>query len=74
MVHGIYVKSRPKSKWRLIYVAVSAKDAEADRDEALRQAIKDGHEAPEVAIQIFDSALFIPELLTDIKRQEPLYN
>jgi hypothetical protein len=74
MIHGVYVKNRPKSKWLLVSTTPSAEVAIQDRDEALKQAQLDGHEQADVAIRIFESVFYIPESLTEIKKQEPQYN
>ena len=74
MIHGIYVKSRPKNKWHLFSIAISPEAANCEVDEAKRQSIIDGIENPQVAIQVFDSAFWIPEYIEDIKDQKPLFN
>lgn len=74
MIHGIYLKNRPKSKWHLYSVAISAEAANYDLDLALKQAKDAGHDNAEVAVRIFDSAFYIPELLTEIKEQKPMFN
>jgi hypothetical protein len=74
MIHGIYVKNTPKAKWHLVSIAISAEAANYDLDEALKQAKLDGREEAEVGCQIFDSVFWIPQTLTEIKNQKPLYN
>lgn len=74
MIYGIYVKSRPKSKWHLVSAVVSAELANQDLKDALSQAISEGNEKAEAAIQVFDSPFFIPEMLTEVKKDKPLYN
>lgn len=74
MIHGIYLKNRPKSKWHLYSVAISAEAANYDLDLALKQAKSAGNENAQAAIRIFDSAFYIPELLTEIKEQKPMFN
>ena len=75
MIHGIYLKNRPKGKWHLISVAQSVESAIHDQKIALDQSIKEGNLSPEVAIKTFDSTLsHIPEFLTEIKNKTPLYN
>ena len=73
-IHGIYLKSRPKGKWHLVSVAASPEAATIEIDETLKAAHNQGNDQAEVAIQIFDSAFYIPELLTDVKTHKPLYN
>ena len=74
MIHGIYLKSKPKNKWHLVSLAISAEAANAELEECKKQAIEDGNEQAEVAIQIFDSAFWIPEYINEIKEQKPLFN
>ncbi len=73
-IHGIYLKSRPKGKWHLVSVAVSPEAANLEIDEALKNARNQGNDSAEAAIQIFESAFHIPELLSEVKTQKPLYN
>lgn len=74
MIHGIYLKSKPKGKWYLVSVAVSSEAANQDISEALKQAQLEGNEQAEVTSQLFDSSFWIPESLAVIKPQKPLYN
>jgi len=74
MFHGIYVRNRPKDKWHLFSIAVTAEKAEADLDAALKQAKKEGHEHPDVGIQVFESTFYIPTFLKAVQRQTPIYN
>ena len=74
MIHAIYIKSKPKNKWHLFSVAVSPEMANQELADAKKQALLDGHEAAEVAIQIFDSVFWIPEYVDVIKEQKPLFN
>jgi hypothetical protein len=74
MIHGIYVRSKPKNKWHLVSVAVSPEAATQDVEELQKQAVLTGEEQAEVAIQIFESAFHIPEYLNEVKEQRVLYN
>jgi hypothetical protein len=74
MYHGIYVKTKPKSKWLLFSVVVSAEEASAKIDKALMEAEKGGYEQVEVAVKIFDYFDYIPEMLNEVKDQGLLYN
>ena len=74
MIHGVYIKHRPKGKWHLVSVAVSAETANIDLSAILKQAKLEGNDQIQVAIQSFDSAFYIPELLSEIKEQKLLYN
>jgi hypothetical protein len=74
MIHGIYFKSKPKNKWHLVSVAISAEAANYEVDELKKQAVLDGNELAEVAVQLFDSTFWIPEYVSEIKPQKPLFN
>lgn len=74
MIHGIYLRSRPKNKWQLVSVAPSPEVAAKDMEDTLKQAKADGNELAEVAEQVFDSAFWIPHYLTELKNQKPMYN
>jgi hypothetical protein len=74
MIHGVYVRSRPKNKWHLVSVAVSPELATQDLKDALAQAQREGNELAEAAIQVFDSPYFIPETLNEVKKDKPLFN
>ena len=74
MIHGIYLKSKPKNKWHLVSYAISAEAANLELEEIKKQAIEEGNEQAEVAVQIFDSAFWIPEYMNEIKEQKPLFN
>lgn len=74
VIHGIYLKSRPKGKWHLISVAISAEAAQLEIDETLKIALRQGNEKAEAGVQIYDCAFHIPELLSDLKDQKIMYN
>lgn len=74
MVHGIYLKSRPKSSWRLVNVAISAEGALIYLNKALDQAHADGNDLAEGTIQSFTTAFNIPEILHTVKDQKLIYN
>jgi hypothetical protein len=74
MIHGIYIRNRPKDKWHLFSIAASAEKAAGELDVAMKHAKKEEHEHPEVGIQIFESAFYIPEFLKEVRRQTPVYN
>lgn len=74
MIHGIYVKNRPKGKWHLFSTTISAEAANYDSNIALKQAKLAGNDNAEVGIKVFDSNFYIPELLTEIKEQKPMFN
>lgn len=74
MIHGIYLKSRPKGKWHLVSVAVSPEAANHDIDEVLKQAQLEGNDQAIATVQYFDTAFHIPELLNEVKEQKPMFN
>lgn len=74
MIHGIYVKSRPNSKWHLVSVAISPEAANHEVDECKKQAVQNGNDTLQVGIQIFDTVFWIPEYVDEIKDRQPLFN
>ena len=74
MIHGVYVKSRPKGVWHLVSVAISVEAANYEKTEVLNQARAEGNEKAEAAVQLFESAFFVPEYLHEIKEQKLMYN
>lgn len=74
MFHGVYVKSRPRGKWFLASLTISAESASADMDTIIKQAKLEDNLALEVKIQLFESGFYIPEILSEVKDQKLLYN
>jgi hypothetical protein len=74
MIHGIYVKSTPKSKWHLVSVAISPEAANQEVDECKKHAAQRGNDTLQVGIQIFDTVFWIPEYVDEIKDRQPLFN
>ncbi|CAB4196959.1 hypothetical protein UFOVP1290_479 [uncultured Caudovirales phage] len=74
MIHGIYVKNRPKSKWKLFSITTSQECVVQELDAALKAAHLQGNENAEVATKIFESSFYIPEQLSTITDQKPLFN
>ena len=74
MIHGIYLKTKPKNKWHLVSLAISAEAANVELETFKKQAVDDGNEQAEVAVQVFDSLFWIPEYMTEIKEQKPSFN
>lgn len=75
MIHGVYLRNKPKALWHLISVSVSAEVATKDRDAALKAAIQGGNIGAQAAIQTFDSVWFLPESVKEIKESgKLLYN
>jgi hypothetical protein len=72
MIHGIYIKSRPTHKWHLFSITLSAEAAAKELEEAIKEAQKGDNILGQAAIQTFDSSLYIPELLTEIKDRKAL--
>lgn len=73
MIHGVYVKSRPKGKWHLVSLTISQEAANFDLNAILKQA-KQENTNIQAAIQSYDSSFHIPEILNEIKDQKLLYN
>lgn len=74
MIHGIYLKSKPKNKWHLVSLAISAEAANLEIETFKKEAIQKGNDQAEVAVQIFDSAFWIPEYIDEIKERKPSFN
>lgn len=74
MIHGIYMKTKPNSKWHLLTIKISAQSALKESDLALTKAKQQGNENAEVAIQVFDSYFYIPEILQEVKDQKLIFN
>jgi hypothetical protein len=74
MIHGIYVKNKPKGKWKLFSVTTSQEAVIKELDAALEAAHLQGNESAEVATKIFESSFYIPEQLSTITDQKPLFN
>jgi hypothetical protein len=74
MIHGIYVKNRPKGTWQLVSVALSAEAVNQDISKITKQAEQEGKEGFQVGFQIFDSEYHIPEYLKELKEQKLVYN
>lgn len=75
MIHGVYIRNRPKGIWYLMTVSASAEIAKQDKENVLGEALRSGNEEAQARIQTFDSAWFIPESLKEIKEDSKLlYN
>jgi len=74
MFHVIYVRNKPKKKWVLQSIVASAEEANRDLQKYVDKAKSNGNPDAEGAIQSFDSAFFIPEMLSDINPSKVLYN
>jgi hypothetical protein len=73
MIHGVYIKHRPKGSWHLVSVSVSPEAANQDVKKIISQGKREG-EYIEAAIKIFESSLHIPEFLNEVTNQAPMYN
>ncbi len=74
MVHGIYLKNRPKDKWHLVALSVSVEKALRELNQVLDTAKFEGYDNAEAVIQGFESAFYIPEYLNTVKIYKPQYN
>lgn len=74
MIHGIYLKSKPKNKWHLVSLAITAEAANLEMEDVKQQAIEEGNELAEVGFQIFESSLWIPEYIDELKDHKLLFN
>lgn len=74
MFHGVYLRNKPTKKWLLMSVVYSAETAQRDLEKYVDKAKSNGNDLAEGAIQSFESALFIPEIITSIKPSKILYN
>lgn len=72
MIHGIYIRLKPTKKWFLFSTTKSAESATKELVVAMQVAKVGGNDLGEAAIQVYESELFIPELLAEIKEQKPL--
>lgn len=74
MIHGIYLRSRPKGTWHLVTVTVSPEEAAYELTETLKQAKADGNDQAEVIEQLYESSFWIPHYLTAVKETKSMYN
>lgn len=74
MIHGIYLRSTPKTKWLLVSQTISPEMANMEVEAFKKQAAEDGFDRAEVAIQTFDSSFYIPETLVELKERKILFN
>lgn len=74
MVHGVYVKSRPKGKWHLVSISFSPEMAAHDAGAIIQQAEKDGNLQLKATVQYFESSFHIPEVLSEVKEQKSMLN
>lgn len=74
MLHGVYLRTKPKKKWLLMTTVYSAEEARRELDKYVDKAKANGNNQAEGAIQSFDTSFAIPEIITDIKPSKVLYN
>ena len=74
MVHGIYMKNRPKSKWQLVSVKLTANGALFELNLALKKSKLEGNDQVQAAIKTFDSSFYIPKFLYDLKEEKLIFN
>jgi len=74
MIHGVYVKSRPKGKWHLVSISLSPEIAAQDASQIRKQAEKEGNLQIQATVQYFESSFHIPEVLTEVKEQKSMLN
>jgi hypothetical protein len=75
MIHGIYLKSKPKNKWHLVSLTLSPETANSELDECMKQAISIGNDQAQVAIQLFDSVFWIPDYIDElVPEHKPQFN
>lgn len=74
MIHGVYIKNKPKSRWHLVSLTGSAEIANLEINKAKEQAKLEGYEEAEVGVQIFESSFHIPASLESLKDHKILFN
>lgn len=74
MIHGIYLRTKPKNKWHLVSITLSPEDACNNIQEVLKQAQLEGNEQAQAVSQVFDSAFWIPHYLNEVKAQKSMHN
>lgn len=72
MIHGIYIRSKPANRWHLFSITLSAEAAVKELEIAIKEVQKGDNLSGQAAIQVFDSSLYIPELLTEIKERKAI--
>ena len=72
MINAVYIRTKPTHKWHLFSTTPSAEVAIKELAVAQEIAKIGGNDQGEAAIQVFESKLFIPELLSEIKEQKSL--
>lgn len=74
MVHGIYIRTRPKNKWHLVSITLTPEAAKSGSESALESSKAQGNIEAESIIQTFESSFYIPETLSSTKDQKLMYN
>lgn len=74
MIIGVYVRRRPKAKWFLMQIASSIDQANSDKKKILDKAKSEGDIKCEVGFKVFSSALYIPEIVKDVDKNDLTIN
>jgi hypothetical protein len=74
VIHGVYLRNRPKDKWHLVSITPSSESANYDLKMAKDQALLEGFEEAQTAIQKFENSFHIPVFLNEVKDYKPLFN
>lgn len=74
MIHAIYTRNKPKSKWFLASIATNAEEVREDLEALKKYKNRSDNISLEIAVKTFDSALYIPEMVSEIKEQNLVLN
>ena len=74
MLHGVYIKRRPKSTWYLMSLATNLEKALKEVDKLLEKAKQEGNDKALVGIEVFDNAFYVPEIIKELSSQSQIYN
>ena len=74
MFHAVYMKTRPKGKCFFVFMSLSQETATNDMQALLDQAKITDNNDVQVCIQSFETCFYIPEFLSEVKKQKLLYN
>lgn len=72
MIHGIYVKHKPKGRWQLCCITPSPEIATNELAKAKELASLEGYDDAEVGIQNFETYNNIPDFLKELKENQKL--
>jgi hypothetical protein len=75
MIHGIYVRNKPKGRWQLFCLTSSPEIATNELVKAKELASLEGYDDAEVGVQNFETRNNIPDFLKELKiNQKLLFN